>query len=96
MTQPNYFKRNSANLEFGNFDPDTETITITGSFPTGDWCIKDIARFTDGESTNANLPFFLGGIRQFTVRAFSAWCDIDGTPLQSTNLDEILSFFLNP
>jgi hypothetical protein len=96
MAQPNYFRRNSANLEFGNYDSDTEILEITGAFPTGDWCIKDVVRFDDGGNTNAIMPFFLGGIRQFTVKAFSIWLEVEGTPLQSTNVDEILDFFMNP
>lgn len=94
MTTPNRFARNGSFLIASTYDADLGINKRFISLPNGQWFIKDVVRFTNSdENEDANITISNGNITQFSFNALSAWLDINGIPVQTPNLDEILDFF---
>ena len=95
MAQPNYFSRNASFLKAGNYAD--STVSINNTLPNAQWFISKVERFVDAdENNNAKITISNGNIVQFTFNALASWYDINDTPTQTTNLDEILDFFTAP
>lgn len=100
MRTPNYFKRDGSVLSWGYFDVNAETIE-RDDFSDISRVNTPFERFEDVDGngdpiTNAYIQLWVGSLLRHTVKAFDLWIDVNGTPLQTTNLDEIIDFFFNP
>lgn len=100
MRTPNYFKRDGSVLSWGYLDVDAETTEID-DFSDVSRVNTPFERFEDVDGngdpiTNAKISLLVGNIRKAVFKALSIWIDVNGTPMQTTNLDEIIDFFTAP
>jgi len=97
MQTPNRFSRNASFLVISVYDSVEDINQRIDSLPNAQWSLRNVERFVNElDNEDARITISNGNIRQYTFAASQAWLDIEGTPLQTANLDEVLDFFMNP
>ena len=97
MTTPNRFARNASFLVLSTYDSDEDINQRFDSLPNSSWSVRNVERFVNElENEDARITISNGNIEQFTFTASQIWIDIEGAPVQTTNLDEVLDFFTAP
>lgn len=102
MTTPNYFKKETDRIVYGNYDNTISLLTISGFAKNETWNVENIEYFETRDEDNdlvgnASFDFMVGNIRKFSLPRLLGIFTDDGTGIVTqTDVTEALDFFTLP